>query len=413
VGGAAGDAIRRSPCCNPVIRGCQSVMKIAIVTQSYYPRPGGVTEHVHHSAEELRRRGHEVAIVTARFGSGSADEPGIFRVGRNCLVPMNGALVNMTVGFGLGRQLRAVLERFGPDIVHTHCPLVPTLPLLTLRALPAGVKIIGTFHAAAETNYAYRILRKGLGQCAERLDARIAVSHAARELAHAYFPGDYAIIPNGIDTSRFSPSTTPLTGFQDGAFNILFIGRLDKRKGLKHLIHGASLLAASTARRIRLIIVGEKGIRRLLLPTPDRRLEIVFTGVVSRESLARYYTTCDLFCSPATGNESFGIVLLEAMASGIPVIGTSIPGYLTVLRDRWNALVVPPRDHRAITDAMRECMDDPRLANRCVENGLNFVQQYSWDKIAAQLERLYEHTSHPRDTVTPAHIEQEQAPLWA
>lgn len=388
-------------------------MRIAIVTQSYYPRPGGVTEHVHHSAEELRARGHEVTIITTRFGNDPPEEPGIFRMGRNCLVPMNGAWVNMTVGIGLGKKLRSTLEELQPDIIHTHCPLVPTLPLLTLRAIPARSKIIGTFHAAAESNYAYRILRKKLVKCADRLDARIAVSDAACKLAHSYFPGDYTIVPNGIDTARFSPRSKPIARYQDGALNILFVGRLDKRKGLRYLIDASSRLAASSTRRIRLIVVGETGTRKFLLPTPDRRLELVFTGLVARETLARFYTTCDLFCSPATGNESFGIVLLEALASGIPIIGTAIPGYLTLLTDRWNALVVPPRDPQAIVRAMREFMDNPHVRHRCIENGWQFVRQYSWDKIAVQLERLYESTLLPREAASSAPIAEEHAPVWA
>lgn len=388
-------------------------MKIAIITQSYYPRPGGVTEHVHHSALELRKRGHEVSIVTTRFGSPSGAEAGIIRLGRNCIVPMNGAWVNMTVGVRLGTQLRNALRELRPDIVHTHCPLVPTLPLLAFGAIPDSSRLIGTFHAAAESNYAYRILRRGLDRFARRLDARIAVSGAARKLAMSYFPGNYEIIPNGIDLSRFSPRTKPIERYRDGAFNILFIGRLDQRKGLRFLMDAASRIAATASRRVRLIIVGDKGVRRLLLPAPDRRLDVVFTGTVSPRSLARFYTTCDCFCSPATGSESFGIVLLEAMASGIPVIGTSIPGYLTLLRDRWNSLVVPPRDAGSIADALREFMDDALLRRRCTENGRRFAAQYSWDLIALQLERLYERTLYPRETAPREQVTEEHAPVWA
>lgn len=388
-------------------------MRIAIVTQSYYPRPGGVTEHAHHSAEELRKRGHEVRIITTRYGAHTGEEPGVTRIGRNCLVPMNGALVNMTVGMRLGSKLRTILNSFGPDIIHTHCPLVPTLPLLTLLNAPAGSRVVGTFHAAAESNYAYRLLRSRLERFANRLDARIAVSQAALNLAHTYFPGSYTIIPNGIDLKRFSPSEPALPQFRDGAFTILFVGRLDKRKGLRYLIRAASLMAKSSSRRIRLLVVGENGVRKLFLPGAGRNLEIIFAGLVSRESLARYYASCDVFCSPATGCESFGIVLLEAMACGVPVVSTSIPGYLTILQNEWNALVVPPRDPGALCGALQEIAENGRLRSRIVDNGLSFVRQYTWEQVAGTLERLYADTIASRNAEPKPSYEQEKTPLWA
>jgi phosphatidylinositol alpha-mannosyltransferase len=388
-------------------------MRIAIVTQSYYPRPGGVTEHVQHSAEELRKRGHEIHIITTRFGRGAARESGVTRIGRNCLVPMNGALVNVTVGARLGEKLRSAFESFRPDIIHTHCPLVPTLPLLTLRNVPAGSRVVGTFHAAADSNYAYSVLRSYLTRYADRLDARIAVSQAAMDLASKYFPGSYAIIPNGIDPNRFSPASPAFRRYRDGVFTILFVGRLDKRKGLKYLIRAASLMARSSSRRIRLLIVGENSVRKYALPAPGRNLEIIFTGVVPPESLVRYYTSCDVFCSPATGCESFGIVLLEAMASGVPVVGTSIPGYLTLLKDGWNARVVPPRDHIALHEALQEIAGNDELRSRLVDNGLHFVRRYAWENIAGALEQLYLDTIEPRAAASAPSFEREETPLWA
>jgi phosphatidylinositol alpha-mannosyltransferase len=363
-------------------------MNIAIVTQSYYPRPGGVTENAYHTALELRRRGHLVTVVTTRFGRRDGDEPGVIRIGRNVLVPMNGAWVNLTAGVKLGEALRKVFEHLAPDVIHTHCPLVPTLPLLTLRAAPEGAKLVGTFHAAAESNYAYRILRAPLARHADRLHARVAVSHAALELARKYFPGEYEVIPNGIDYERFCPRVEPIARYLDGCFNILFVGRLDKRKGLKYLLRAADMLRPSLRPRIRIIIVGEKSPRRLVFPRP-RGVRIVFAGTVSREELNRYYATAHVFCSPAVGMESFGIVLLEAMASGVPVIASGIEGYLTILENRHNALVVPPRDPKAIARAIEEILDDYPLRRQLRENGLQFVKRYSWSGIAGELERLY------------------------
>jgi phosphatidylinositol alpha-mannosyltransferase len=364
-------------------------MKILQVTQSYHPRPGGVTEHVHHVATELRARGHDVAVVTANFGRSNGDHDGVIRVGRNMLVPINGAWVNMTIAHRLVTQLAQIFKTLRPDVIHTHCPLAPTLPLAALDAAPAGTLTVGTFHAAATSSLGYRIFQKPLQRYWNRLDVRIAVSEAARVLADTYFPGDYTIVPNGVDTNRFSPHVRAIDGLRDSAFNVLFVGRLDKRKGLKYLFHAVRAVHNLNGRRIRIIVVGDDGLRRFNLPQLPRAVDVVFAGVVPNSDLPRYFASGDVFCSPATGQESFGIVLLEAMASGIPVIGTSIPGYLTILRDEWNALVVPPRDPGALCEAIGRVIRDRTLRQRIAANGIATARRYRWAHVVDHLESLY------------------------
>jgi phosphatidylinositol alpha-mannosyltransferase len=379
-------------------------MRIALVTQSYYPRPGGVTEHVYHTARELRRLGHDVTVVTSRVG-GDASEPGVVRVGRNILVPFNGAWVNVAVGTRLARDLERVFDAIQPDVIHAHCPLAPTLPLLTLLGAPKNARVIGTFHEAADRNFIYWTSKGLLARAARRLDTRIAVSHAARSLARKYVGGEYVIVPNGVDCERFSPARPAIPELRDGALNVLYVGRLDQRKGVKYLFRAVGLVAKTTRRRIRLIVVGNDGFRGRFLPRLPRTVDVHFAGVVGRDLLPRYFTTGDVFCAPAVGRESFGIVLLEAMASGIPVIGSSIPGYLTVLADRWNSLAVSPQDPAAIARGILEIVEDSALRARLRENGLHTVRRYRWDRIVARLERIYENrgadeASHP--TAEPA-----------
>lgn len=377
-------------------------MKIALVSQSYHPRTGGVTENVHHTAAELRRRGHEVTVVTANFGR-TATERGVERMGRNVLIPVNSAWVNMTVGFDLFGDLKRVFARLDPDIIHTHNPLTPTLPLLTLHAAPAHVHVVGTFHAAAESNTAYRLFQPYLRRMAERIDTRIAVSRPAIDFASKYFPGDYTIVPNGIDCERFRPNVEPIDRFRDDKFNILFVGRLDKRKGVRYLYRATALASRRATVPIRLIVVGDNGVRAHLQPSLPKNVELVLTGVVSNERLPHYFASADIFCSPAIERESFGIVLLEAMASGVPLVGTGIAGYLTLLRDRWNSIVVPPRNAEALATAILELMDQPALRWRLRENGLKFAQLYRWERIVDQLEKIY------RREETPAWSEPEPA----
>jgi phosphatidylinositol alpha-mannosyltransferase len=297
--------------------------------------------------------------------------------------------VNVTVGLRLASDLRRAFDSLRPDIVHTHCPLAPTLPLLSLLSAPKSCRLIGTFHEAAPRSFLYWSAKGLLKRMARRLDARIAVSPAAVELARKYVQGEYVVIPNGVDCGRFSPGREPIAGLRDGAFNVLYVGRLDQRKGVKYLFKAVSLVARSTGRRVRLIVVGNDAVRRRLLPRVHERVDVHFAGVVGRDVLPRYFAAGDVFCSPAVDRESFGIVLLEAMASGVPVIGTSIPGYLTLLDHRFNSLVVAPKNPHALSHAIVEMMEDEALRAKIADNALRFVERYRWDRIARRLEQLY------------------------
>jgi len=373
-------------------------VKIGIVSQSYYPRPGGVTEVVHCTAHELRRLGHAVTIITTHYNGPQPDDRDVIRVGRNVLVPVNGAWVNMTVGLGLTGRLRRIFERERFDIIHTHCPLVPTLPLLTLAAIGPGQKIVGTFHAAAERNCMYALFRRYLERRIERLDCRMAVSEAARRFVSSYFPGDYEIIPNGIDCRRFRPDEAPLAEFRDGRINLLFVGRMDKRKGVPYLLGALPMIARELRGGVRLIIVGERGLRTTLCPRPAdvHGAEIVWAGRIPPAELPRYYATADIFCSPATGQESFGIVLLEAMASGVPVIASDIPGYRTIVTPKREGLLVPPKHSEAIAEAVVTLARDSRLRREMGGRGRELALQYDWPVVIRRLEAVYRRVAGAR-----------------
>jgi phosphatidylinositol alpha-mannosyltransferase len=271
----------------------------------------------------------------------------------------------------------------------THCPLVPTLPLLALEAAGRDQKIVGTFHAAAQSNAGYALFRKPLAKRARRLDLRIAVSEPARAFANSYFPGDYEIVPNGIDCDRFNPRIEPLSPPTEKALTILYVGRMDKRKGVPYLLQALPLARKNMKRDIRLIMVGEGKLRGALLhrPIPMNGIEIVLAGRVSPEDLPRYYTSADIFCSPATGRESFGIVLLEAMASGIPVVASDIPGYRRVVSDERDGLLAAPRDPSALAAAILRLEKDPQGRDELGRNGVEKAHLFDWPTITARLEK--------------------------
>lgn len=363
-------------------------MKIGMVTQSYYPRVGGVTEHVHFLSAAIRERGHDVTIVTS--GPGSGEENDIIRVGRNAFFPINGALVNVTLGVGLGRRLLDIFRREDFDLIHIHCPLEPTLPLMALMALgDVDAPVVGTFHMCARVSPAYEVFAGRLGKYAARLDARIAVSEAARRFALKYFPGDYSVIPNGVCFDRFQ-------GLSDGSLRdddrptVLFVGRFDLRKNIPWLISGFRRLL-ETCPRSRLLLVGagltQPVCRLMSLPLGDA---VRFEGQVPPRALPAYFAASDVFCSVPKGSESFGIVLLEAMAAGKPIVGTDIAGYRDVIEHEVDGLLVPQGDTHALAEALRHLIEDKERRDIMGRRGREKARRYDWSRLAASVAAIYE-----------------------
>ncbi len=394
-------------------------LRIAVVSQAYHPAVGGVTEHVDATVRVLRARGHEVTVVTSRFPGGGRDEPGVIRIGRNVVIPYNGAENNMTVGMGLPRRLAGILERGRFDVIHSHCPLSPVLPLLTLRL--ARCPVVGTFHSSVSSVSAdipFRMFRRPLLPLYRRIDQTLAVSETARRCVERYFPGPVEIVPNGVDHQRFRPGLPRLERFDDGVRNILFVGRFDPRKGLPDLMHACAELAREGL-PFRLILVGDGALRgqaeRLARGPLEGRVH--FEGRVGHERLPRYYASADIFCSPAREGESFGLVLLEAMASGVPIVATDLAGYLTVLTHGNEGLVAPPRDPAALAAALRLLLVDPALRARMGARGIETARAYGWDRIVDRLETIYHTLASPARTIaapgSPPAERIETAPLEA
>jgi phosphatidylinositol alpha-mannosyltransferase len=366
-------------------------VKIGIVSQSYYPRYGGVTEHVHHTALELRRRGHDVTIITSHFQRGEAHRaPGVERIGHNLLIPFNGAFVDLAVGFRLGHQLRSLMRRHEFDIVHTHAPLVPTLPVMAIKA--ATCPQVGTFHTTAGPSKLIEMFKRGLDGVVARLDGRIAVSDTARAFAEHYFPGHYHVIPNGVDIERFHPSVEPFHEWRDPSrVNVLFVGRLDPRKGVHLLIEAMPEIVERTSGRARLLVVGDSYLRPRLEASvhPGVREHVHFLGHVPSGDLARWYATGDVFVSPASGNESFGIVLVEAMAAQRAVVASDIPGYRCVVNPGENGVVFPPGDVGALAGAVAALVRDPDRRHVLADRGRQHALQFAWPRVTDQIEAVY------------------------
>jgi len=224
-----------------------------------------------------------------------------------------------------------------------------------------------------------------------KLDGKIAVSKAAMEFASKHVPGYYNIIPNGIDLELFSPDVSPISEFCDGKLNILFVGRLEKQKGVNHLIEAYRRVKQEVSNS-RLIIVGpgtrlcgkyEKKVLRSGLK------DVIFVGGKPQRELPQYYKTADVFCAPATGLESFGIVLLEAMAVGKPVVATNIDGYNSVLTHGVEGLLVPPRDEEMLAQALVSLLTNESLRQEMGARARLKAMEYSWEHIAQRVLNYY------------------------
>jgi phosphatidylinositol alpha-mannosyltransferase len=379
-------------------------LRIAIVSQAYHPAVGGVTEHVDGTARALRARGHEVTIVTSRFGSpgepaaASSDGVRVVRLGRNFVIPFNGAENNLAVGWDLGSRLAAIFAPGGRpafDVVHVHCPISPFLPLLAIDAArAAGIPLVGTFHTASDGDAVIRIFRAPLRRFVARLSRVIAVSEAAREYAARHFPAPMTVIPNGVDLERFRPGEPRLARYDDGVPNILFVGRFDPRKGLPELLLACERLARD-GRAFRVVLVGDGRLRGVAerMAGGTLRGRVHFEGRVPHDRLPSYYATADVFCSPARGGESFGMVLLEAMALGVPVLATDLPGHRSVVTPGHDGVLVPRRDAAALAAALAGLLDDPGERRRLGANGLRSAARFGWKEIAERLETVYRSVS--------------------
>jgi phosphatidyl-myo-inositol alpha-mannosyltransferase len=362
-------------------------VKIGLVTPYIYPLPGGVNGHVRYLYENLIARGHDVRIISSAHGPQRRDEGDVIRLGYGFSVPTNGSVGTLTFSHRYRSIVGEMLDREGFDVLHFHEPFVPFLSLHLLRQ-STSVNV-ATFHAYAGWSPSYEFGKRALQGFAGRLHGRIAVSAAARHFIDRYFPGDYKVIPNGVDLARFD-RVQPFARWRDGTANIFFVGRFESRKGLLYLLRAYRGLRKD-GYDCRLLVAGsgpqEREVRRYLA---TRRLQgVELLGRVSDDDKARYFATADVYVSPATGQESFGIVLLEAMASGTPIVCSDIHGYKGVVRRGEQALLVPPRDPEALEDAIGRLLRDPELRARMSASGRERAVQFSWENITAKVDDYY------------------------
>jgi phosphatidylinositol alpha-mannosyltransferase len=357
-------------------------MKIALVSPYDFAYPGGVNTHISYLAQQFSQMGHQARIIGPCSNKETAEKQDVVSIGKVVPFFSNSSTARITFSWWQFPQVKSILEGGKFDVVHFHEPLCPFLPWI---AIPLSKSInVGTFHAYYERSLGYwmgkHLLLKQLFQ---RLDGRIAVSEPAKRFVSRYFPGDYQVIPHGVDIERFSPNVPPIEEFKDGKINILFVGRLEKRKGAGYLLQAFEKVKREVT-ETRLIMVGPGSKRDDYQKWAAEHglKDVVFTGYVSDEDLPRYYQTGDIFCAPATGKESFGIILLEAMASGKPIVASNIEGYANVATHQVEALLVPPQDELTLAETILHLISHPEIAREMALRGREKALKLGWRNIA-------------------------------
>ena len=378
-------------------------MKIALVSPYDFAYPGGVANHIISLGHHLAQMGHEVKFIAPASSPITTFGDRFIRIGKPQPIPTSGSIARVAISPRLSTDIRVMLDKENFDIIHLHEPLMPMLCTTVLRM--SRTANVGTFHAFDGKGYNFA---KPFGpmffkRWFSKLDGRIAVSKPAREFVNKYFPGEYNIIPNGVDTRHFSPNVSPIDEFCDGKLNILFVGRLEKRKGANYLLKAYERVKRHIPNS-RLIIVGpgtrlrgkyEKRVKQSGLK------DVVFVGFASYDELPRYYKTADVFCAPATGWESFGIILLEAMAVGKPVVASNIDGYASILTHGAEGLLVPPKDVERLAQALITLMADAPLRQQMGAKGILKAAEYDWKHVAQRiLDHYTEVLSEPRQRET-------------
>ncbi len=372
-------------------------MRVGLVCPYTWDVPGGVQAHVHDLATALIALGHDVSVITP------ADEDSplpsyVVSAGRAVPVPYNGSVARLAFGvLSLGR-VRRWLREGSFDVVHVHEPAAPSLSLLATWA--ADVPIVATFHTSVTRSRAMAAAYSILQTALEKISGRIAVSEAARRTLVEHLGGDAVLIPNGVQVANFA-SARPLPDWPGAGGAIGFLGRIDEpRKGFPLLLEAFQLLAERRP-GVRLLVAGPGDTEEVRKSLPgELRSRVRMLGLVSDADKARMLRSVDLFVAPNTGGESFGIVLLEAMAAQTPVLASDLDAFRVVLDDGDAGATFPTGDARALAQVAGALLDDPERRARLAANGARRALVYDWSTVALDIVRVYETVARTSPPVT-------------
>ena len=357
-------------------------LRVLLATPYDLAVPGGVNSQVMGLHRALVARGIDVRLVGPSSAPLPGDEPRIVALGRPVGIPFNGATSRVTLDPRVLPALRRLAREFDPDVVHVQEPVSPLPCAALLWLAPERAFRVGTFHTYSETSQGYLIAWPWARLVWSKLHVRVAVSEAAREFATRYHRLPFEIIPNAIELPASPPQPRPTTG----PCRVLFLGRLDEeRKGFGPLLRAIGRVESDAPGTLALTAVGRGS-------EPWQReaagLPVSFEGEVGNGSIAQVFAAADIVAIPSTKGESFGLVALEAMAYGRPVIASRIAGYAAWLEE--SACLVSPGDEASLAQALKDLATSPARRADLTARGAMLVQQYSWDAVVERWLALYE-----------------------
>jgi phosphatidylinositol alpha-mannosyltransferase len=376
-------------------------VRIGIVCPYSWDVPGGVQFHIRDLAEYFIRLGHHVSVL-APADDDTPLPPYVVSAGRAVPVPYNGSVARLNFGFLSAARVRRWLHDGEFDVIHIHEPTSPSLGLLACWA--AQGPIVATFHTSNPRSRAmiaaYAILQAAL----EKISARIAVSEYARRTLVEHLGGDAVVIPNGVDVDFFARAE-PKPEWQGGGVRssveggggrragetIGFIGRIDEpRKGLPVLMNALPKILAERP-NARLLVAGRGDEEEAVESLPkELRSRVEFLGMVSDEDKARFLRSIDLYVAPNTGGESFGIILVEAMSAGAPVLASDLPAFAQVLDQGAAGELFANEDADALAEVAVRLLGDPDRLAELRRSGSAHVRRFDWSTVGADILSVYE-----------------------
>jgi phosphatidyl-myo-inositol alpha-mannosyltransferase len=375
-------------------------VRVALVSPYSYSYPGGVSRHVEALTESLLARGHEARMLApddpddrlARLlhrGALPQRRPlpdHLVPLGRTVALSSNGARANVALTPESVARLGRELRRGRYDVVHVHEPNTPLVSWCATEI--ARSALVGTFHAYSTARVANLTAANLLGarRLYKKLGVRIAVSRAARWTAERFYGGRYRIVPNGVDLTAAAIHARTAPSSED-APTLLYLGRADDRKGLPVLLHAFAALR-SAGLGLRLVLAGPSYEAVRPLPSDGDGVEVL--GPVSEAEKWRLLSVADLLCAPSLGGESFGMVLVEALAAGTPVVCSAIPGYREVVRHGVEGLLVPPGRAAELAAALRALALDARRRERLAVAGRARAARFAWPRVTSEVLGAYE-----------------------
>jgi phosphatidylinositol alpha-mannosyltransferase len=363
-------------------------MRVGIVCPYSWDIPGGVQAHVRDLAEQLLVMGHEVSVLSPGDDDLPDLPPYVVMAGKAVPIPYNGSVARVQFGLVSAARVRRWLRDGGFDVVHVHEPAAASLSLLACMIHDGP--LVATFHMATTRSRFLTMFDTVLQPFFEKLSGRIAVSPAARKVIVEHLGADAVVIPNGVAAAHFADAN-PLPGYPREGGTIGFIGRYDEaRKGMDVLVAAVGLLLAERP-HLRVLVAGRgEGEEFLDRLPPAVAGRFALLGQVSDADKARMLRSVDVYCAPNTGQESFGVILLEAMSARTPIVASDIDAFRRVLDQGVAGELFTTGDPADLARALRAVLDDPARRESLMAEGARVVAPYDWAVVVQAVLRVYE-----------------------